>query len=588
MAEGHVRGADATLKPECVLPRRRGAERSVKPLSALPPGNSDQIVDRTATETPAQSVHDGDGGTGNSVEPDSRLSPVATTESEAVSTLKPRAGLPRRQKTASTMKPRVTLSSGPPIDPPTAPGKAADGASRTMKPVIKLPRRGTEKTLKPDTQLSPGTPIADRLSPETHKCHVREGDGGTGDMLKPKPCLPPVADTIQALKALQRTRTLCIRRQSVTDRSTEHFIARECFGYHTKLPEAQRKALMHRAKLTRLAGERPLMKSARKGRLEGENHNPIALGDERDHPLLETRESVVPPVDPLDPDAQDAAGDHSMIETQLLGVPGDGRDLSRFANRKGFVPPVDPTDADDEDTDGDRGCVELRERPVPSGDGTDQGASEAQSIAVPPVAAPIITMSFYARSHADQLRRVTERQMEELAETLPVARWRKKITGFGALGLAVIIAEAGNDLRRFPTVSKLWKRLGLAVIDGERQRRKTDPELALLHGYVPRRRAEMWTLADSMFRHQWRGGEAQGPYGEAYAKRRERTLVTHPEWTKPHQRDDAKRVMFKALIADLWGAWHNKPRPVYQQQPGTSEIRLGMAVPRPKKTPKPQ
>jgi hypothetical protein len=162
---------------------------------------------------------------------------------------------------------------------------------------------------------------------------------------------------------------------------------------------------------------------------------------------------------------------------------------------------------------------------------------------------------------ADDLRRRTEREMEKLAATLRVSHWQAGVHGFGKLGLAIIVAEAGRDLRCYPTVSKLWKRLGLAVIDGERQRRKSDPVLALLHGFTPRRRGEMWTLSESLLFAQWNAGKdgaegsPAGPYGEVYRRRRAHTAETHPEWTKAHARDDARRVMFKSLIADLWGEW---------------------------------
>lgn len=190
------------------------------------------------------------------------------------------------------------------------------------------------------------------------------------------------------------------------------------------------------------------------------------------------------------------------------------------------------------------------------------------------VCTPIILASATSRAIWDELRSKTEADMRRRAKTLPVYEWVKSIKGFGELGLAIIVGEAG-DLSNYATVPRLWKRLGLAVIDGERQRRVSDPEKAAQHGYNPRRRAEIWTLADSMFRHQWTGDKdadgkdpkktgnpiavaahATGPYGEAYWARKQQT-EGRDGWSAARRENDARRVMTKQLIEDLWNAWKN-------------------------------
>jgi hypothetical protein len=159
-----------------------------------------------------------------------------------------------------------------------------------------------------------------------------------------------------------------------------------------------------------------------------------------------------------------------------------------------------------------------------------------------------------------------EKRMVVLVKQLPVYAWTKPIKGFGELGLAQIVAEAGGPLDKFSTVSRLWKRLGLAVISGNRQGapgKGASAEDWMEHGYNRERRAIVWSIvSDSMFRHQWAAagegeetGKPKGPYGEVYAQRRARTAITHPDWTKGHAHNDARRVMTKKLIADLWSAW---------------------------------
>lgn len=170
-----------------------------------------------------------------------------------------------------------------------------------------------------------------------------------------------------------------------------------------------------------------------------------------------------------------------------------------------------------------------------------------------------------ARSLIEAERKSVEKQMVKEAKKLPVYPWVLSVRGFGALGFASIIGEAG-DLSNYATVSRLWKRLGLAVISGKRQQRVSGPE-ALEHGYSPSRRAVIWTLGDSMFR-------AGGEYADLCRARKEverqkaadEGLTVCPAAKIPakdkdsyrsdgHVHNRAKRYMEKRLIRDLWRAW---------------------------------
>lgn len=190
----------------------------------------------------------------------------------------------------------------------------------------------------------------------------------------------------------------------------------------------------------------------------------------------------------------------------------------------------------------------------------EEGRSDVDNLPTPAIFAciPIILNSATARASWDTHRANVEKQMRKLARSLPVLPWVESVPGFGDLGLAIIIGEAG-DLSSYATKERVWKRLGLAVIAGERQQRKRDPEEAAAHGYNPRRRAEIWTLADSLFRHQWRGEKDGAPahpigrYGEVYATRKANTRTR--EWTPAHREADARRVMTKILVEDLWKSW---------------------------------
>jgi len=189
---------------------------------------------------------------------------------------------------------------------------------------------------------------------------------------------------------------------------------------------------------------------------------------------------------------------------------------------------------------------------------------------------PIIIASAKSREAFDDIRLKTEAEMKRLAKTLPVWPFVASVRGVGELGLAVVIGECGDSLSEFRTVSKMWKRLGLAVIDGLRQGglpKGATAEQWTAHGYSPRRRAEIWSIfSDSMFRQQWAGDKdadgknpkiskkpvavpthPTGPYGEVYLREKEKKLAL--EWTKGHAHNHARRLMTKEFLKHLWIAW---------------------------------
>lgn len=216
-----------------------------------------------------------------------------------------------------------------------------------------------------------------------------------------------------------------------------------------------------------------------------------------------------------------------------------------------------------------RRAVEKGGRGQARSDGLDGGVLSACS--------PIILHSAAAREAWDNHRNQTEKQMRKLAAALPVHAWAKSIAGFGDLGLAIIIGETG-DLSNYATKERVWKRLGLAVINGERQQRKSGAEAAAAHGYNPARRAEIWTISDSMFRHQWASAKddapaaPKGPYGTVYAARKAHT-VNRDGWTLGHRENDARRVMMKFFLENLYRVWNDK-RPLKPSEVATPRADL--------------
>lgn len=145
------------------------------------------------------------------------------------------------------------------------------------------------------------------------------------------------------------------------------------------------------------------------------------------------------------------------------------------------------------------------------------------------------------------------KQMKKLAERLPVwGAFGKQIRGFGAGSLAVIIAEAG-DLFNYPKKGHLWKRMGLAVIDGVRQgglKKGASADAWIEHGYNASRRSRVWNIGDSLIKGN-RGGKYRTLYLKHKAIERERA----PDMTKLHAHRRAQRYMEKRLLQDLWQAW---------------------------------
>jgi hypothetical protein len=189
---------------------------------------------------------------------------------------------------------------------------------------------------------------------------------------------------------------------------------------------------------------------------------------------------------------------------------------------------------------------------------------DADHAAVAEAVRPFVLTSAEGRKAFDDLEARLRRDVEKLAKTLPVAPWVESVKGFGYLGLAIIVGEAG-DLSSYATVAKLWKRMGVAVFNGRSQRKCTNAEEAALQGYNPRRRSALWTINDSLLRQQ-------NAYRDLYQHRRAYELKMHPEFDggidkktgkqklTMHGDRRARRVAEKRLLRDLWCAWNGRKR----------------------------
>lgn len=197
-------------------------------------------------------------------------------------------------------------------------------------------------------------------------------------------------------------------------------------------------------------------------------------------------------------------------------------------------------------TEGDKTEANKLYRSMQNGMGHE--LAEAALLATAPLLA--------ARRHPAEARADLEKALRKLAKQLPIAHMADEIKGVNHDTLAKIVGECG-DLSCYKTVDAVWKRCGLAVIEGERQRRCSDQEKAILHGYSPSRRAVLWNVGDALFKSQGKD-ETAGPYRKVYDRHKAQKL--EESWTAGHAHNHAMRVMTKKLMKRLTIEWRRVAR----------------------------
>jgi len=173
-----------------------------------------------------------------------------------------------------------------------------------------------------------------------------------------------------------------------------------------------------------------------------------------------------------------------------------------------------------------------------------------------------------ASAAMDPGRDELKKALEKLAMQLPHYDFVKsKMKGLGAATYAQIIGETG-DLTKYANPSKVWKRLGVAVINGERQRKVKDKELAILMGYSPRRHSLLYIMTTGLMRMNGEDGKYRKVYDKEKVRQFERLntdeniakmkkkSVSGKYSPKAHAHNRAMRYMGKRVIRDLWNLWH--------------------------------
>lgn len=177
----------------------------------------------------------------------------------------------------------------------------------------------------------------------------------------------------------------------------------------------------------------------------------------------------------------------------------------------------------------------------------------------------------------DEQRAAYEKRLVKAAKLLPVYDWVKGVKGFGDISFATIVGECG-DIGTYKSVSAVWKRLGLAVIDGNRQGNPGKSASAddwIAHGYNRQRRSVSWNARQHVIggMGKWRpiyGADVRADldltyYQQVYAERARyeseklglpvTESATGKESYKMHAANRAHRYIEKRLVKHLYLEW---------------------------------
>lgn len=144
------------------------------------------------------------------------------------------------------------------------------------------------------------------------------------------------------------------------------------------------------------------------------------------------------------------------------------------------------------------------------------------------------------------LRSGYEKRMIKVAKNLDLAEWAQSIPGFGMGNFTYILGSLADRPANYRSISAVWKRMGLAVIEGERQRRVAgNADLAIAHGYNAERRATAFVLSECLLRQ----GE-KNVYRPVYDRAKQNYLDQDKILIHAHKH--GMRLMVKEALKQMW------------------------------------
>lgn len=142
-------------------------------------------------------------------------------------------------------------------------------------------------------------------------------------------------------------------------------------------------------------------------------------------------------------------------------------------------------------------------------------------------------------------------QLRRLGKRHVMASWVEAAPGLGFHSFASIVGVTGS-FENFPTVSKVWKYLGLHTENGLAPKRVRGIQLS----YSPQGRVICHRIGDSIVRVN------RGHYRELYDAKKAYYEDTRPDWPQKRRDLAARRYAVKALIKDMWIEWRRRAMPV--------------------------
>ena len=203
---------------------------------------------------------------------------------------------------------------------------------------------------------------------------------------------------------------------------------------------------------------------------------------------------------------------------------------------------------------------------------------EPPDVVIAEAVRPLCEIFMESTAKLNAKRKDIEKMQEIEVKKLPACETWCAVKGRAAGGLACIIGEAG-DLSDYENPAKLWKRFGLAVLEGVRQgglKNGSSKEAWIAHGYCKRRRSVMWTIGHSLIMC----GGKDGKYYKIFADRKARDFEIlkerwiaagkDPEKYGPGHADACgQRYMEKELLKELWNEWTGQAKRDPQLKPAS-------------------
>lgn len=146
----------------------------------------------------------------------------------------------------------------------------------------------------------------------------------------------------------------------------------------------------------------------------------------------------------------------------------------------------------------------------------------------------------------DGTEKETQKLMKKTLKKIPIyTEFLQHVKGMGHTLSAQLIAYIG-DIKRFPTVAKLWRYAGLGVDEnGKADGRQKGKPLKYKQDF----KSLMYNIGVSFLK-------SKSPYTKFYNKAKAKYQQTRPDWTKAHIHMASLRYMNKIFLSHVFNAWY--------------------------------